>query len=210
MTKHRSREERIGEILRAATDEIIENGYTNLTIDAVALRCGLSKGSIYRFYKNKRDIALALFTLIYEDYESIDYDAIYKKNLSPSESLLEAIMHAHFRDEKSLVYEKLWLQMLPETVNDDEFRKVKQVHLENIKQQTMTALQKILFRDGLQLTPEAEEDVNRIFSASNMLFEGMIIEELSGTPFEDLKEQARWYLEMILMKSIESVPGYSK
>lgn len=207
MTKHRSPEERIKEILEAAKLEISENGYANLTIDAIASRAGLSKGSIYRFYSNKRDIALALFDGIYSEYAKIDYDEIIKLNLSPWESLFTAIMTAHLRDESYLTNQNIWLQILPETVNDEEFRKIKKEHLDNIEKRTIEALRIILKKSGMQLLPEGELDIQRAFYTSNMLLEGMIIEELSGTPLEDLAEQVKWYLETIIKKNIENIPG---
>lgn len=60
MTKHLPKEERQAQILAAAREEFIENGYQAARISDVAKRASLSKGAIYFHYPSKRDLFLAL------------------------------------------------------------------------------------------------------------------------------------------------------
>ncbi|WP_199443777.1 TetR/AcrR family transcriptional regulator [Umezawaea beigongshangensis] len=46
-------------ILDAVLELVAEAGYVSMTIDAVAARAGTSKATIYRRWRNKREIALA-------------------------------------------------------------------------------------------------------------------------------------------------------
>lgn len=46
-------------ILDAVLELIAESGYVSMTIDAVAARSGTSKATIYRRWRNKREIAVA-------------------------------------------------------------------------------------------------------------------------------------------------------
>ena len=65
MTRHLSQEERIDEILNAALSEASENGTANLTMEAIVARTSLSKGGVYRFFANKREVLLGLFAFFY-------------------------------------------------------------------------------------------------------------------------------------------------
>jgi len=64
-TAHASPEQRRGQILDAAIRCFSKAGYERATMDDVAEASGLSKGSLYRFFKSKDEILLALF----EHYE---------------------------------------------------------------------------------------------------------------------------------------------
>ncbi|WP_369779101.1 TetR family transcriptional regulator [Streptomyces sp. R33] len=52
--------DRLARILDACAELLDENGYENLSTRAVALRAGVPIGSVYRFFGNKRAMAIAL------------------------------------------------------------------------------------------------------------------------------------------------------
>lgn len=52
--------DRLARILDACADLLDETGYENLSTRAVALRAGVPIGSVYRFFGNKRAMAIAL------------------------------------------------------------------------------------------------------------------------------------------------------
>ena len=60
MTKHKSQDERRNQILAAAKECFIRNGYAHTRVDDIARESGLSKGGIYFHFKSKRDIFDAL------------------------------------------------------------------------------------------------------------------------------------------------------
>lgn len=47
------------ELLRVAQDLLVESGYDNLSMDAVAARAGSSKSTLYRRWSNKADLVTA-------------------------------------------------------------------------------------------------------------------------------------------------------
>ena len=49
-------EERVGEILTAARAELTEKGYENFLPAGVAARCGVSEGTIYRYFPTRREL----------------------------------------------------------------------------------------------------------------------------------------------------------
>lgn len=58
--QHASAETRLAELLDAAEICFGQKGYVGTTIDHIAEQAKLSKGSVYRFFKSKDDILLAL------------------------------------------------------------------------------------------------------------------------------------------------------
>ena len=60
MTKHKSHDERRQQILEAAMECFIRNGYAHTRVDDIAREAGLSKGGIYFHFPSKRDIFDAL------------------------------------------------------------------------------------------------------------------------------------------------------
>lgn len=60
MTEHLPRDTRRQQILNAAVELFVERGYENSSVDEIARVAGLSKGSIYWYFKSKLDILFAL------------------------------------------------------------------------------------------------------------------------------------------------------
>ena len=59
--KERQRQEREQLILQAAEELLVERGYHETSIDEIAARVGVSKGTIYLHFQSKDDLILALF-----------------------------------------------------------------------------------------------------------------------------------------------------
>ncbi len=55
------RDKRIEELLAAATAVFAERGYNAATIDAVAERAGVAKGTVYQYFKSKEELLFAVF-----------------------------------------------------------------------------------------------------------------------------------------------------
>lgn len=54
-------------ILRAAADELVESGYSGLTMDRVARRAGTNKNAIYRRWPNRAALGVAAYHLLVDD-----------------------------------------------------------------------------------------------------------------------------------------------
>ena len=73
MTSHRpgvvrlSREERVRQILAAATDEFRAAGFDGASMAAIASRAGIVEGSIYRFFENKATLLTRAIEVWYEE-----------------------------------------------------------------------------------------------------------------------------------------------
>ena len=66
MTKHRSPDERVDQILTAARNCFLKHGYFATKMDAIAKESGLSKGGVYFHFTSKREIFKALVEQEYE------------------------------------------------------------------------------------------------------------------------------------------------
>src|SRR5690348_7655278 len=58
--KERQRRERERLILQAAEELLVERGYHEMSIDEIAGRVGISKGTVYLHFPSKEDLAVAL------------------------------------------------------------------------------------------------------------------------------------------------------
>jgi len=58
--------ERRRQILRAARELFAQSGYHGVTVDAIAQRAGISKGTVYWYFKSKQEI----FQLLFDDVAS--------------------------------------------------------------------------------------------------------------------------------------------
>ncbi|MEE8604789.1 MAG: TetR/AcrR family transcriptional regulator [Candidatus Aminicenantaceae bacterium] len=58
MAIKKSKQERTGEIIQAAVDEFLENGYDGTSMESIARRAGVSKGGLYYHFSSKDEILL--------------------------------------------------------------------------------------------------------------------------------------------------------
>jgi AcrR family transcriptional regulator len=71
MTEHLSRDTRREQILNAAAKLFVTQGYDNASVDEVAREAGLSKGSIYWYFKSKLEILFELTDRYVEGQQSL-------------------------------------------------------------------------------------------------------------------------------------------
>lgn len=60
--KEKQRQEREALILQAAEDAFAEKGYHNTSIDEIAARVGIAKGTVYLHFSCKEELVVAIFT----------------------------------------------------------------------------------------------------------------------------------------------------
>ena len=87
--KEKQRKEREALILQVAEDVLIEKGYYETSIDEIAARVGIAKGTVYLHFPSKEDLVFAIFE---RDMQNIvEYvEAIIFSSLT-SRAKLEAI-----------------------------------------------------------------------------------------------------------------------
>src|SRR5256885_7463499 len=59
--KEKQRQERKALILQAAEEVLMEKGYHETSIDEIAARVGIAKGTVYLHFPSKEDLVIAIF-----------------------------------------------------------------------------------------------------------------------------------------------------
>lgn len=92
--KERQREEREQLILQAAEELFLEHGFYETSIDDIAARVGIAKGTVYLHFPSKEDLALALFergTRTFAD----GIDAVLASDAPPRDKLLAILRQVY-------------------------------------------------------------------------------------------------------------------
>lgn len=80
MTKKAIREVRMDSIIAAAIEEFLEKGYEKTSIDAIAIRAGVSKGGVYHHFPNKESVLVEANRKLSEPIEEIAARAYENEN----------------------------------------------------------------------------------------------------------------------------------
>ena len=76
MAENKTKEERQYQILEAAMEVFVLNGYANTRMDDIVSKSGLSKGSLYHHYPSKKDLFIALI----DHWEVYCFPDFYSRN----------------------------------------------------------------------------------------------------------------------------------
>jgi AcrR family transcriptional regulator len=85
MTIKKPKHERTEEIIQAAVDEFLENGYEGTSMESIARRAGVSKGGLYHHFSSKDEILLLANQKLNEPIHAIMHEA--SRHPSASEGL---------------------------------------------------------------------------------------------------------------------------
>lgn len=213
MTKHKNPEERRQEILTAAANIILEKGFSAVTMDAVAAGTSLSKGGVYRFFSNKRDVALALFGQYYREALDLNIDDALTWDLPITETFFRLIYKFKITDENAQRRDRIWLQLIPEIVSDPLFQKQRQILVDDISNQIKYLALKLLTREGVSIDADIELRIEQSIGLGVSLFEGLTIQGALGIPNKQQEILAKYFIEAFtkdILKEIESDSDKSK
>jgi AcrR family transcriptional regulator len=104
MTRHRSEEERREQILRAAFHEFCNRGYAGTTVDHIAARARLAKGTVYFYYESKA----AVFDALVEQELAGPIPPLYASALLARPLLVILLGRALHDDASTDLVLKLW------------------------------------------------------------------------------------------------------
>ncbi|MBQ4236843.1 MAG: TetR/AcrR family transcriptional regulator [Treponema sp.] len=86
-------EKRKHEILGKSLDLFIEEGYENVTFQKIADRCGITRTTLYIYFKNKQEIFVSSIKELTDKLEAQLKEIIFKPNLSASDCLKKFVCH---------------------------------------------------------------------------------------------------------------------
>jgi AcrR family transcriptional regulator len=209
MTRHRKPDEWIEEILAAAGDEIEEKGYPALTMDAIAGRIELSKDSVYRFFANKTEVALALFTRCYRDSLVVDVEEAIGWNLPPAQTFFRVALRFQTSKQETARQDRIWLALMPEVLRDDRFKMERLRLLDQIVRKFGEIAVRLAQRDNLEIPEGFEGRVERNIRLGVVLFEGFTIQGSLGASREEQEDLARHFMEVLVTDTL-GTPGDSE
>jgi TetR/AcrR family transcriptional regulator, fatty acid metabolism regulator protein len=94
--KEKQRQEREALILQVAEEVLLERGYHETSMDEIASRVGIAKGTVYLHFPSKDDLIVAIFTRDMQDFLSHIDEAINAQ--SSPKAKLEALYHLMYAD----------------------------------------------------------------------------------------------------------------
>jgi len=75
-------------LLKVAFEEIYQNGYHATSVDKILKKASMNKGSMYHFFKSKKELILAIIDVHVDDYIQNKYGVI----LDSDDNMIDAIM----------------------------------------------------------------------------------------------------------------------
>lgn len=181
MTKHRSKEDWISEILNAAQLEIDEHGFTEFSMESIVRRTGFSKGGIYRFYANKSEIALELFSASYQQQLDFEIERCLNWNLSITDTIFRLFVRYNRPQESARHADRIWIRLLPEVLNDKRFSDRRATLLLKIENKINDLCKALAVRDGVSLPSDFDQKFSDSFSLSASLLEGLSVQSALGS-----------------------------
>lgn len=122
-------------IIEKATDLFLTYGFKSITMDEIANNLGVSKKTIYKYFKNKTDLVKAVTTYLFENI-SCGIDGICSQKMDPLDELFEIkkLVMIHLKDEKSSPQYQLqrYYPEIYETLKHRQFHTMRDCVIENL------------------------------------------------------------------------------
>ena len=203
MTKHRSKDKWIEDILNAARKEIDELGYGDFSMEGIIRRTKLSKGGVYRFFKNKSEVALELFASCYRSILDIEIDDCVSWNLPIDETIFKLMSRYSDPEEGVRMTDRIWVRLLPEVLNDNRFTKTRARLLNDIEQKMISLAVTLAKRDGLRMIPDMKPYISGAISMGVGLMEGFAIQSALGSSIKQQGFLAKQFVSGIIENFFE-------
>ena len=198
MPKKIDHEERKEKILQTALKVFAREGYRDSNLSLIATECGISRPTIYQYFKDKEQIYYYAVKLVtgrmftkYADYAWNTTDGIIKRILTICDDIIEISTH-HREELTSLMDVMLQLKKEGTDFSDIILRRTAKLHI----------LFKRLLRLGIKTGEVLECDVNRITHHLVILLESFCFQLafLDAFDVEGSKELVSNYLQLLKPK----------
>jgi AcrR family transcriptional regulator len=173
-------------IIEVANDLFLNLGFKSVTMDDIASKIGVSKKTIYKYFKNKTELVDVVTNHTFETI-SCGIDEICNRNLNPIEEIfsIKRLVMEHLKDEKSSPQYQLQ-KYYPNTytqLKQKQFLQMQECVVNNLK----IGIDKGYYRENIDL-----EFISRIY------FIGLTgIKDKDFFPLDNysMKELMNYYLE---------------
>ena len=117
--KEKQRQERENLILQVAEEVFLEKGYHDTSMEEIAARVGVAKGTVYLHFPGKEDLVIAIFARDVQTFTQAVDDAIASHSGLTARAKLDAILHFMY----SGFYSK-HAQLLYSIINTTDLRRI--------------------------------------------------------------------------------------
>jgi TetR/AcrR family fatty acid metabolism transcriptional regulator len=183
--QRKSPEERKAQIIRAAEECFMKKGFHKTTIDDIARKANLAKGTIYLYFKDKEDIFIAFYWALTRQY-SKEMSAVLKSGLSAPDKIYKIGEFLLGKAEENPDWNRSVHQLLLQAA---ESPKVLKPFLEMIRE--FLAQFEPMVREAMD-KKELRQDINPRLAAGMIatLLSNLDLIEFLG--FEDVDAYAYW------------------
>lgn len=135
----RSRQKRDA-LLEAAARLFKEHGYDATTADDIAAAAGVSVGTFYSYFRNKRQLFLAIYATVLETVEALGIADI-NFGERPREAIRETVRRALTRNPLFYGLQGAWAELAP---RDPDLIALNQQFTRSLYQQVLTAVRRVV------------------------------------------------------------------
>lgn len=198
MTKHRRKEAWVADILEAAAVEVDQEGYANLTMDGIAARAGLSKGGVYRFFRGKQALLVALLRHVHDQVVDFDVDTALGWQLPRSDTLARVFVDQPMANARlARRNHRIWLQLLSLSLFDDGVRREQRRLARAFEDKCIGLVQRLLDRDGHTLDGSVRQRVRGAVHMGMVLRDGGAVRNAGGASLRDVAQVGRLFIQVV-------------
>lgn len=117
--RERQKTERHRRIVGAAASLFAEVGYEQASMEAIAERADVSKGTVYNYYHNKGELLLAIVTMEAKDTYEIGQSIIGDERIAPRKAILDLI-DIYVGEPMKLMDKQTWRQAIAMSILQPE------------------------------------------------------------------------------------------
>ena len=202
MTKHAQKTERREQILQAALACFARKGYRLTTMDDIVAESGLSKGSLYWHFKNKKDLLLSIISWYFAQMEQ-DLEKMVRAAPTASEKLtmLAEVIAQLFSAPELEPVVNVFIDFYAETRHDTEVeavvRQVLNPYIEFVTN---------IIEAGIAAAEFKAVDAQQMTIALLAAFDGMVLYRMLVSPEFDWIATTRLFTNTFLngLKAVES------
>jgi AcrR family transcriptional regulator len=202
MTKQKNQEERIREIIFAAVHAIEDKGLSGFSMDAVISHTTLSKGSVYRFFKNKHELMIGVFKHIADAFQPTSMEEALAWRLPLKDTLLRLIFPT-FREPQDLILRRIHMQLMPELPNHTPLFEEMRKTFDQILIQYHNIALAVIERDNLKIRPGFESTIEMAIRIGQSLFDGLVMNSLGGMTSDEVENRISAFIDIVLIAIIE-------
>ena len=186
-------DERRAQITQAAMACFARKGYHETTMDDIVAESGLSKGSLYWYFKSKKELFLSLVNAFLEELSGDLKETLADPSLSPGDKLRHYCeSFASVPKNTSAEFDAIMVDFWAQTRHDDEVSRI----LVGIYQPYVEQLT-ALIEEGIASGEFRPVNAAHLASLLIAVYDGLLLQMVLGLPI-DAQEISATFLDVLL------------